>query len=112
SLTVAARPLLFIDIRALASSTPFPTRRSSDLDISEQTVHQLVELLESTVNCQQEVFVGQVYDSCVYRIGCGNVYSETKLKFATRSEEHTSELQSRFELVCRLLLEKNKIKLK
>src|SRR5699024_11301377 len=30
---------------------------------------------------------------------------------ATRSEEHTSELQSRFDLVCRLLLEKkNKIK--
>src|SRR5699024_12229257 len=26
--------------------------------------------------------------------------------FATRSEEHTSELQSRFDLVCRLLLEK------
>src|SRR6266513_6188005 len=29
----------------------------------------------------------------------------------TRSEEHTSELQSRFELVCRLLLEKKKKKL-
>src|SRR5699024_11273606 len=28
-----------------------------------------------------------------------------------RSEEHTSELQSRFDLVCRLLLEKNKRKL-
>src|SRR5699024_12807017 len=27
-----------------------------------------------------------------------------------RSEEHTSELQSRFDLVCRLLLEKNKTK--
>src|SRR5699024_12403451 len=27
---------------------------------------------------------------------------------ALRSEEHTSELQSRFDLVCRLLLEKNK----
>src|SRR5699024_11378542 len=27
---------------------------------------------------------------------------------AMRSEEHTSELQSRFELVCRLLLEKTK----
>src|SRR5207249_7838195 len=26
----------------------------------------------------------------------------------TRSEEHTSELQSRFDLVCRLLLEKKK----
>src|SRR5699024_12096034 len=29
--------------------------------------------------------------------------------FKIRSEEHTSELQSRFELVCRLLLEKKKI---
>src|SRR5699024_11601717 len=28
----------------------------------------------------------------------------------TRSEEHTSELQSRFDLVCRLLLEKKKEK--
>src|SRR3989449_4083694 len=30
---------------------------------------------------------------------------------ATRSEEHTSELQSRLHLVCRLLLEKKKKKL-
>src|SRR5207249_8384676 len=30
----------------------------------------------------------------------------TKLIFNARSEEHTSELQSRFDLVCRLLLEK------
>src|SRR5207249_6589984 len=29
---------------------------------------------------------------------------------ARRSEEHTSELQSRFDLVCRLLLEKKKTK--
>src|SRR5699024_12237004 len=28
--------------------------------------------------------------------------------YARRSEEHTSELQSRFDLVCRLLLEKKK----
>src|SRR5699024_12072728 len=30
-------------------------------------------------------------------------------QFAVRSEEHTSELQSRFDLVCRLLLEKKKL---
>src|SRR5207249_10014995 len=30
-------------------------------------------------------------------------------KHRSRSEEHTSELQSRFDLVCRLLLEKKKI---
>src|SRR5207249_10561785 len=34
---------------------------------------------------------------------------ERRLRFAfARSEEHTSELQSRFDLVCRLLLEKKK----
>src|SRR5437868_9049100 len=31
------------------------------------------------------------------------------MHLVTRSEEHTSELQSRFDLVCRLLLEKKKI---
>src|SRR5699024_11637778 len=29
-----------------------------------------------------------------------------RILYKTRSEEHTSELQSRFDLVCRLLLEK------
>src|SRR2546422_11249663 len=31
-----------------------------------------------------------------------------RLRFVMRSEEHTSELQSRLHLVCRLLLEKKK----
>src|SRR5690625_5604467 len=34
--------------------------------------------------------------------------SGTKIAFHARSEEHTSELQSRGHLVCRLLLEKKK----
>src|SRR3712207_7083742 len=34
--------------------------------------------------------------------------NEINLRLATRSEEHTSELQSRQYLVCRLLLEKKK----
>src|SRR5699024_2361629 len=33
-----------------------------------------------------------------------------EFNLGSRSEEHTSELQSRFDLVCRLLLEKKKIK--
>src|SRR5256884_2253180 len=37
-----------------------------------------------------------------------SVLSGTPLRWA-RSEEHTSELQSRLHLVCRLLLEKKKI---
>src|SRR5689334_23405870 len=42
----------------------------------------------------------------VLLIACANVAS---LLLARRSEEHTSELQSQFHLVCRLLLEKKKI---
>src|SRR5437868_12929234 len=39
----------------------------------------------------------------------GNLVSR---RVELRSEEHTSELQSRFDLVCRLLLEKKKKKIK
>src|SRR3712207_7713489 len=43
--------------------------------------------------------------NCFFRSGVMNH------RFITRSEEHTSELQSRQYLVCRLLLEKKKKKL-
>src|SRR5437868_7014864 len=38
----------------------------------------------------------------------GGVITTTRPQLEQRSEEHTSELQSRFDLVCRLLLEKKK----
>src|SRR5207249_11889176 len=38
----------------------------------------------------------------------GDVHAELAAHLEERSEEHTSELQSRFDLVCRLLLEKKK----
>src|SRR5438309_3049036 len=40
--------------------------------------------------------------------GGGNVAANLAALGAKRSEEHTSELQSQFHLVCRLLLEKKK----
>src|SRR5699024_11882241 len=43
--------------------------------------------------------------ACVHQLGDALVGA-----VALRSEEHTSELQSRFDLVCRLLLEKKKEK--
>src|SRR5438309_7599921 len=46
--------------------------------------------------------VGDAADSCDLRGHCRDG--------ADRSEEHTSELQSQFHLVCRLLLEKKKKK--
>src|SRR5438067_2362088 len=38
----------------------------------------------------------------------GGIFAAGRREFKSRSEEHTSELQSRFDLVCRLLLEKKK----
>src|SRR5699024_11508713 len=45
-------------------------------------------------------FVGMGVNYPVYR----KLLESGKRKYAFRSEEHTSELQSRFDLVCRLLL--------
>src|SRR5688572_31602631 len=43
-------------------------------------------------------------------VGGGEVHARLPLFLADRSEEHTSELQSQSNLVCRLLLEKKKKK--
>src|SRR2546429_1015660 len=40
---------------------------------------------------------------------CSRMTSGSKCTSSRRSEEHTSELQSRLHLVCRLLLEKERI---
>src|SRR5438094_8874582 len=74
----------------------FPTRRSSDLRMRSD---RLPPLTERTIVCIQ----------------AGNVNTgafdpaEEICAVAKRSEEHTSELQSPYDLVCRLLLEKKKI---
>src|SRR2546429_3633712 len=49
--------------------------------------------------------------SATWRVNRSNIFplSVMFLGIFTRSEEHTSELQSRLHLVCRLLLEKKKI---
>src|SRR2546429_6154732 len=43
--------------------------------------------------------------------GTSAIRPPTRVTLVVRSEEHTSELQSRLHLVCRLLLEKKKKKL-
>src|SRR5699024_12404998 len=77
----------------------FPTRRSSDLP-------QQLQQLEGAVIEQQ------VVDLILEKAKVEEKemsYEETESQAQSqRSEEHTSELQSRFDLVCRLLLEKKK----
>src|SRR5207249_5049957 len=92
----------------------FPTRRSSDLTgLRRRKSSGFVEAYDSlspTASCY-----------CLFR-GFGLCFplrlvglrrpvfplegsSRSSFRGISRSEEHTSELQSRFELVCRLLLE-------
>src|SRR5699024_12260998 len=91
----------------------FPTRRSSDLLMVREKSARLSRQPMPTS------FPGRyrlVPPSCATPLskltrvrsdGFSNTSPTTRP--VSRSEEHTSELQSRFDLVCRLLLEKQKI---
>src|SRR5438093_7032543 len=75
----------------------FPTRRSSDLRLA------LVERLPP--QAEEEVEAGAVTEGNRAQI---QVDTARRTVEGLRSEEHTSELQSLTNLVCRLLLEKKK----
>src|SRR5689334_24291383 len=88
-------------------STLFPYRRSSDLEITKNAVRKAMEhpidIDMNKVNAQQ---ARRVLDRLVgYKLS-PLLWDKVR---RGRSEEHTSELQSQFHLVCRLLLEKKKI---
>src|SRR5207249_9432415 len=92
----------------------FPTRRSSDLNevLNETDARNYAYAIgvsgwEGLVGRRPgevvKVTLGDLLNMAVQTVP---VTSSTPTRVSTRSEEHTSELQSRFDLVCRLLLEK------
>src|SRR5688500_19790560 len=92
---------LFARSGALRSLPSFPTRRSSDLArIVPQRPRGQVPL-PRTPRPHQRPRDGPRRDR-------GHARSVQPIRQAARSEEHTSELQSPCNLVCRLLLEKKK----
>src|SRR5437867_9999673 len=93
--------LFFLYSRANRNLHSFPTRRSSDLDPAQ------IDFLKYDVTNFAHWILN---DANVLVIGAGggrDVLSALAFN-QKRSEEHTSELQSPYELVCRLLLEKKK----
>src|SRR5690606_41631152 len=89
----------------------FPTRRSSDL----------VDYVQETLNAGKDVFleievqgakqVREKFPDGLFIFLMPPSLGELQNRIVgRRSEEHTSELQSRENLVCRLLLEKKKAK--
>src|SRR5699024_12272290 len=90
----------------------FPTRRSSDLschsfhadygisdsnELQARVKKKMIERAEKSYIMVDHTKIGRKSFSYIDNV-------------VHRSEEHTSELQSRFDLVCRLLLEKKKNK--
>src|SRR5207249_12301433 len=80
----------------------FPTRRSSDLLVHQvDLLEQLLDGLGPHVGLKRvPVLLAGLAELVLGQEQYGDAFE--------RSEEHTSELQSRFDLVCRLLLEKKK----
>src|SRR5438132_8366731 len=78
-----------------------PTRRSSDLDRTDLCVARLhrEDQLRGGTRHHRVGFTGRRTAAEAHTVVSGA---------ASRSEEHTSELQSHSDLVCRLLLEKKK----
>src|SRR5690606_41901439 len=94
-------PLLLLLPPRPPSPTLFPTRRSSDLE-----AEALAALDEAT---DWESAIPGMPGAAVVDIMHETVLGRAALAegdTGARSEEHTSELQSRENLVCRLLLEK------
>src|SRR5207248_10609786 len=92
------------DLRDLHS---FPTRRSSDL-LKKNGRVVVLDLLAHRFEKARELYAD-------HWLGFSEVQLHQLLESAgfkevdvRRSEEHTSELQSPYDLVCRLLLEKKK----
>src|SRR5699024_11819378 len=92
----------------------FPTRRSSDLvsyfpQISNVFLADSTgRRCSSTIHCFCTSSTLAPLDVRAYLIPGNSLNSSGTPIHGLRSEEHTSELQSRFDLVCRLLLEKKK----
>src|SRR5207248_9364508 len=91
--------LLFYSVGAHPVLHSFPTRRSSDLPGLERVGRgRAAALVRRALVCA----AGRVRLLLV-----GRAVHDVDAT-AVRSEEHTSELQSPYDLVCRLLLEKKK----
>src|SRR5699024_11972213 len=92
----------------------FPTRRSSDLRIFSLSECTIINKMKVSVNISGTSTQPR-YRMVIFhfrfsfsRLFCSNWSTLFKILLILfiRSEEHTSELQSRFDLVCRLLPEK------
>src|SRR5437588_4880069 len=91
----------------------FPTRRSSDLSRIRGSSRRMSKTSRARLRIRSNAWPSKLSSPCstpllsIVRSIVSNVFNSER---RSRSEEHTSELQSHSDLVCRLLLEKKKYK--
>src|SRR5207247_9178851 len=105
--------LVFIDDRYHLHLHSFPTRRSSDLG-EEAALAKIIASINKVFRKIPKVKTKIALETTAGQGSCvGHRFEHlAHIIDNVRSEEHTSELQSRVDLVCRLLLEKKKRKSK
>src|SRR5207249_9128034 len=111
-------PTILISLHFSFNSSPtirylhsFPTRRSSDLKFVTEAKAKgppLSPIETLVINPPPRLVQSKLAKALLPTA----TVPKSKFDAEIRSEEHTSELQSRFDLVCRLLLEKKKKKIK
>src|SRR5699024_12414895 len=104
-------PPLLASSTLLCSRTPppFPTRRSSDLTPASYGVGEMANLSAEALNAAE---IAKTRRDDYVKMVLAELYERMfrlAMHIEGRSEEHTSELKSRFDLVCRLLLEKKNV---
>src|SRR5687768_17983910 len=93
-------------IRRPPRSTLFPYTRSSDL-LEDGSASEEYERVDGLIRNVDDTTIAVTAGSDP---GTMSFLYDVESDSGNRSEEHTSELQSRLHLVCRLLLEKKKKK--
>src|SRR5207302_8300597 len=97
--------------------TRFSRDWSSDVCSSDLKIALFRSLFRGREDVYPQRFESRQTGRAGYSPACGNewvrgICEKPRIKCSERSEEHTSELQSRENLVCRLLLEKKKKKIR
>src|SRR2546429_1668124 len=112
-------PQLGIDEKAFRKGHKYLTlvndlKRNRVLYVAEDREQSSLDGFWSTITAEQRASIEAValdmWDPYLASLQNHLPAAEEKIVFDKRSEEHTSELQSRLHLVCRLLLEKKKKK--